>query len=82
MAKTKGKGLKGYGMPEYTPTLCIDIEDSEETEGLKIGQEVTVLVKGKIERLTQSTEGGCIYLKDFETEVEHKGVFEELAEDD
>lgn len=83
MAKTKGKGIKSELDPEiYTPRLAIDLEDSDEVKGLELGQEVTVLVKGKIDRITQAENETCIYLKDFETEIEHKGTFEELAEDD
>lgn len=83
MAKTKGKGIKTSGdSVEYTPTLYIDLEDPEDVEGLQVGQKVQVLVTGTIETIRIERDRSSLTLVSFECEVESKGVFERLSEDD
>lgn len=83
MAKTKGKGLKL--MPEaesYVPSIYLDMDDPEDIAGLEIGQKVVVQVTGTIERISLEKDRSCLTLSPFECEVESKGAYEKLSEDD
>ena len=83
MAKTKGKGLKLMEESDkYAPSLYLDMDDPEDIAGLEIGQKVTVTVTGTIERISLEKSRSCLTLSPFECEVESKGKFEELSEDD
>lgn len=83
MAKTKGKGLKLLELnEEYAPEIYLDMEDPEDIAGLEIGAKVTVLVRGTIKALRLEKDRSCMTLAPFTTEVESKGMFEELGEDD
>lgn len=88
MAKTKGKGIKdSVEAIEYKPSLTIDLEDPEDASGLELGKKVTLQITGKIDRISLSKSSGgydnsYICLRDFEVEIEHEGVFEELSKDD
>lgn len=91
MAKTKGKGIKdSVELVEYKPELTIDLEDPEDANGLELGKEVTLRIKGKINRVSLAAKSkdqeyqptSYICIKGFSIEVEHEGVFEELANDD
>lgn len=83
MAKTKGKGLKLVEMEtSYVPSIYLDIEDPKEVTGLEVGSKVTVIVTGTIERVSLEKDKGCLTLSPFECEVESKGDYEGLSEDD
>lgn len=83
MAKTKGKGLKLMeDSAEYVPSLYLDMDDPGDIAGLEIGQKVTVQVTGTIERISLEKDRSCLTLSPFECEVESKGSYEKLSEDD
>ena len=83
MAKTKGKGLKTTAEDStYIPSIYLDFEDPKDVSGLKIGEKVTVLVTGKIESIRLEKNRSCLTLAPFDCELESKGVYEELIEDD
>lgn len=81
MAKTKGKNLQ-VGPGDYTPSLYLDFEDPSDVNGLKVGKKVTVLVTGTIESIRLEKDRSCLTLSPFECEIDSKGEFEELSEDD
>lgn len=83
MAKTKGKGLKVAEVDsEYIPSVYLDFEDPKDMSGLNVGGKVTVLVSGTIDSIRLEKGRSCLTLSPFECELESKGVYEELSEDD
>lgn len=83
MAKTKGKGIKVLAdEPDYIPSIYLDFDDPEDVGGLEVGKKATVLVTGRIESIRLEKDKSCLTLSPFECELESKGVYEELSEDD
>lgn len=92
MAKTKkisSKKQEGCSLCSYSPTIYLDFAGVDQLEGLKVGETVRVVVKGKIQGITQR-EGyedkeetqASLTLKDFEAKiVTDENQFEDLMED-
>lgn len=77
------------GGDSYSPSLYVDFADLKEIKGLTVGEEVTVVIKGKVSAITQRDKTeydpmrASVTLKDFTAEIDNeKNVFAELAEDD
>lgn len=75
---------------EYKPSTYIDFDDAKEVEGLKLGDTVRIVLKGKITSLEQresydnpKKQVSCVRLTDFESEVvTSKTQFDDLFGDD
>lgn len=98
--KTAAKNIKseccGTPIGDYKPSLYLSLEgkDVSEIEGLKVGEEVQVLVTGKITRLTQEkrkkygtekeVESGTIDIEGYTVAVveDEKNEFVKMADDD
>jgi len=96
--KTKAKNVVDTcGCPavgDYKPRLYLDLQDKsvEELKGLKIGEDVEVMVKGRLVELSQRerTEGkdkvktGSISLENYELMVveDDQNLFAKLAAED
>lgn len=72
----------------YSPTLYLDFEDVTEVEGLKLDEEITVVVRGRIVSLGSSLDSGegkkaTLALEDFECEIlTDQTQFDDLFGDD
>lgn len=103
MAKRVSKNIKSEccapaAVGDYKPSLYLDLEGKsvKELEGIQLGEEVQVLVKGKVTRLEQrksmryrkdkevEVETGSISIEGYEVAVveDEKNEFTKLAEDD
>lgn len=99
--KTKSKNIKSEccaptSIGDYKPSLYLSLEgkDVSEIEGLKVGEEVQVLVTGKITRLSQEkrkkygsekeTESGTIEIEGYKVAVveDETNEFVKMADDD
>lgn len=75
---------------EYKPSTYIDFDDAKEVAGLKLGDTVRIVLKGKITSLEQrecydkpKKQMSCVRLTDFESEVvTSKTQFDDLFGDD
>lgn len=75
---------------EYKPSTYIDFDNAKEVEGLKLGDTVRIVLKGKITSLEQresydnpKKQVSCVRLTDFESEVvTSKTQFDDLFGDD
>lgn len=80
--------------PPSKPRMYLDLDegDLDVLEGLKIGTMVSLVVRGKVVGMSKresqglgekkKTARGDIQLENFEVDLESKGDFEDLAEDD
>jgi len=75
---------------EYKPSTYIDFDDAKEVEGLKLGDTVRIVLKGKITSLEQresydnpKKQVSCVRLTDFKSEIiNSKTQFDDLFGDD
>lgn len=88
--KKKVSSMVGVQDCTFSPTVYIDFDDLEEIEGLSVGDEVRVVLKGTIKSLDQRESyekkgetTASICLKDFEAEiVENSNQFTALLNDE
>lgn len=85
MAAKKSAGCCGT-LSELPPTLYLSFDDPAELEGLKTGDEVTVVVHGKITGLSQRESkdytSASIDLERYDVKVKDGNVFKQLMEDE
>ena len=85
MAKDIAKVVNDYKLSTY-----VDFDDAEEVKGLKLGDTVRIVLKGKITSLEQresyddpKKQVSCVRLTDFESEIiTSKTQFDDLFGDD
>jgi hypothetical protein len=103
MARTKSKKITAECCPpamvDYQPSLHLDLEgaDVKQLDGLKVGEDVEVLVRGKVKSLEQrqykrmdekgkekEVTSGHISVEGYKIQVleEESNAFSKLAEED
>lgn len=70
---------------EYKPRLYLEISDSSIIDKVKIGDQATFVVKGKIVGISlnrsEKKESCCIDLESFSVKAAPKNAFEEMADE-
>ncbi len=87
MAKKKTDGLVS---DSYTPTVYLDVKALSDLKGLTVGEEVTVVIKGKVKGLSQredyddkSKVKGSLDITPTDIKIESgTDVWEELSKED
>lgn len=94
MAKKKVSSKKSEGQAAldctYSPSVHLDFSDVSELEGLTVGDEVRVVIKGKVKAVEQREDWddpkktrASLSIKDFEaTIVTDSNQFEELLDEE
>ena len=88
MPKKKISSKSDLMMCEYSPSIYIDFENLSEIQGVEVGQEIYVVVKGTVESLTMRETGdkepaASIRLCDFEAEIsEPSSAIAQLFDDE
>ena len=90
MAKKKVSSKKSDTSCTYSPSVHLDFSDVSELEGLTVGDEVRVVIKGKVKAVEQREDWddpkktrASLSIKDFEaTIVTDSNQFEELLDEE
>ena len=86
MAK-KSNSAKVVAMDDYSPSVYLDVKSMSDLKDLELGDEVTVVIQGKVSSLSQREgyEGkakGELCINDYEIKITGPDEWAELAEDD
>jgi hypothetical protein len=86
MAK-KSNSAKVVAMDDYSPSVYLDVKSMSDLKDLELGDEVTVVIQGKVSSLSQREgyEGkakGELCIKDYEIKITGPDEWAELAKDD
>lgn len=91
MAKSKvSSKANGGPLTQYSPTTHITFDDLAEVKGVSVGDEVRILLTGKVTSITlgdsygdSAAQTSSICLKDFEAEIVEASIdLEALLEDE
>ncbi len=75
---------------EYKPCLYLDVPSKEMLDDLKLGEQVEIIIRGRVKGLSSSkrvgpdgkSEHNSLDVEDYKIKIAGKSVWDELGEDD